>query len=483
MKLTLVNIWRGTYPNLGLGYLASYLDHYCTRCKITIIDENDTKIAISKIVKSKPDVVGYTAFTPNYYDVETTAKLVKNILRIPALLGGPHISSLPETLSPIFDIGVIGEGEETLLKLVKLFNSEKVFKGEKLERIEGIVFHQGSKNRVNPHRKLIDPIDKIPPPKRELFDMQFYLKPKNILCDNKLICGASIITSRGCPYRCVYCQASAMWKKIRLHSAKYVVEEIYHLYKEYKVEGICIADDLFITDISRISQIVSGLKNKKILGKIKYLIDGRANLINNNLLKILKEMGVVQIAIGFESASEKILHYLKRGTVTLKQNKQVIPLIRKYGIDIYAQFMIGTPGETTKDIMQTLNFIKENNLTHSHLSITTPLPGTELWEYCKREGIVDESKIDWKKFNMQTSSRLKDHFYINKKIPYDEFNRLFDRFNEELALLSIKEKSKLSLINYKNFKTFLKNPKLVSKIIYGSISNLFKQEIWQRSLK
>ncbi len=473
MKLILVNIWKEIYPNLGLGYLASYLNKYYPKCKIEIVDNDNTQDVINKIIESKPDLIGFSAFTPNYYKVEQTARKIKETLNIPLIIGGPHITPIPHTLNNCFDIAVLGEGEKTLLELVKLFDKRKKFTLSRLKEIRGIAFHDKNKIVITPPRKLIKYLDRIPLPARYLFDMKSYLKPKNILCNNKLIKGTSILTSRGCPYHCIYCQASAMWGKIRLHSAKYVVEEIKMLYKKYNVEGICIVDDLFISDIKRVRKIVDGLKKEKLLGKIKYLVDGRANLINDEILEVLKEMGVVQISIGFESASEKILKYLKKGTVTLEQNYRAVETIRKHNMDIYAQFMIGTPGETEEDLLKTFNFIKDNHLTHNHLSITTPLPGTGLWEYCKKAGIVDEFDVNWEKFNMQPSLNLSEHFYINKKIPYENFNRWFNKFNEYITVTRIGEKKKLNLINYENLiyilKYILLNPKSFLKIFYHLI--------------
>lgn len=475
MKLTLVNIWKERYPNLGLGYLASYLNKYYSKCEIEIVDNNNNiQDAFDEIIKSNPDIIGFSAFTSNYYKIEEIAKKLKSVSKVPIILGGPHITPIPHTLNRCFDIAVLGEGEETLLELVKLFNKEgKKFTPNKLKRIGGISFRYKNKIVITPPRRLIKSLDIIPPPARYLFDMESYLKPQNILCNNKLIKGTSILTSRGCPYHCIYCQASAMWGKIRLHSAEYVVKEIKMLYKKYNIEGICIVDDLFISDIRRVKKIVEGLKNEKLLGKIQYLVDGRANLINDEILEILKEMGTVQIAIGFESASEKIIKYLKKGSVTLEQNYKAVETIRKHNIDIYAQFMIGTPGETEEDLLKTFNFIKDNQLTHSHVSITTPLPGTELWEYCKKAGIVDEFNVNWGKFNMQPSMNLIEHFYINKRISYKKFNRWFNKFNEYLTVMRIGEKTKLDLINYQNLiyilKYIMQKPKSFLRIFYRLI--------------
>lgn len=455
-KLVLVNTWKMIYPPLGLGYVASYLHEHLDSIIIEIIDSSEN--IKEKIIKSRPDVIGFTSTTPNYIQVIDIIKDVKKDLDVPVMLGGSHITSLPQKLSEYVDIAVIGEGEETVCELMNLFNKKEEFKNSELKKIEGIVYHNNEKNIVTPQRELIEPINKIPFPDRSLFDMQDYLRPADILVNHEYLRGTSMLTSRGCPYKCIYCQVPQQWRKLRLHTAEYVAREIKLLVDNYKVEGIAIIDDLFILSIKRIEQLIEYLKKYGILGEVKFLVDGRSNLINKKLLELLKQLNVVQMALGIESGSERILNYLKKDSVTVEQNKNAVVLAKKYGIGIYAQFMMGTPTETNSDMHETIKFIKEQPLNSVHLSVTTPLPRTELWNYCKKQGIVSDD-MDWNLFNMEPQTELEDNLYINKEVSYQEFLIIFKEAQRLIEYKHMKDMSIKSLLKYHYVKDAILHPK------------------------
>ena len=434
-KLVLVNTWKMIYPPLGLGYIASYLDKYLKSISIEIIDSSEN--LKEKIIRSEPDVLGFTSSTPNYFEVGELIKEVKRCLDVPIILGGPHITSLPHKLSEHVDIGVISEGEETTLELMKLFDEKGKFANSELEKIKGIVYHDNGGNIITPLRELIEPIDRIPFPDRSLFDMPNYLQPADILVNHEYLRGTSMLTSRGCPYQCIYCQVPQQWRKLRLHSAEYVAREIKLLIDEYKLEGIAIVDDLFILNTKRIERLIELLDEYEILGKVKFLVDGRSNLIDEKLLALLKRLNVAQMALGIESGSERVLNYLKKRSVTVEQNRNAVNLAKKYGIGIYGQFMMGTPTETKEEMLETLKFIREQPLRSMHLSITTPLPGSELWDYCKEKNIVTDD-MDWHLFNMEPQVNLENNFYINEKVPYEEFLNIFRQTQYQIRYKHLK---------------------------------------------
>ena len=467
-KLVLVNTWKMIYPPLGLGYIASYLHKYFNHINIEIIDSSNN--LEKKIIAAKPDILGFTATTPSYPDVIDVIKKVKESLNVPILLGGSHITSLPHKLSEYVDIGVIGESEETVSELVSIFNESGGFKNSDLKEIKGIVYHSNKKNVVTEKRESIKPIDKIPYPDRDLFDMEDYLKPADILVNHEYLRGTSILTSRGCPYKCVYCQVPQQWGKVRLHSAEYVAEEINLLVEKYDVEGIVIIDDLFILSTKRIERLIELLREYGILGEVKFLVDGRSNLINEKLLKLLKQLNVVQMALGIESGSERVLNYLKKNSVTVEQNKNAVALAQRYDIGVYAQFMMGTPTETKEEMLETVKFIKEQPLSSVHLSVTTPLPRTELWDYCEREGIVSDN-MDWRRFNMEPQAGLKDNLYINKEVSYREFLKIFEEAQHEIEQKRIKDISIKRLLTTHYVKDAVLHPKRAFMFAYHFLQN------------
>ncbi len=449
VRLTLANVWgKSIYPSLGLGYVASYLQKYGFFSDISIV-ECGQNIALEKIRATNPDIVGFGSTTPGFFGNVSVAKELKKELDVFTVIGGTHITSLPQTLPRAFDFGILGEGEQTFMELLQAIEAGKQGSAH-LKKINGLAFHDGKKVKISKPRALIEPLDKIPFPARKLFDMEYYLKKRDVLCTHELLRGTSLMTSRGCPYKCVFCQASRHWNRIRINSAEYVVEEIALLKEKYGVEALAIVDDLFIANKKRVEEIAKGLSERGLAGEIKFMVDGRANLMDNAMLATLKKMGVVSVAIGFESGSERMLQYLKKNSVTLKQNLECVESIKKFGMGIYGQFMFGAPGEKREDILATKKLMENPAITTAHVSVTTPLPGTELWDYCIKEKLVDQNNIDWRNFDMDPTTRKEGEkyaAYINKSMPFEEFFKLYNECREVSLMKEARGKSFFTLQN------------------------------------
>jgi len=418
MKLALLSLEKtGGVPPLSIAYIASYLREYGGYNNIIVIDKEDP---IKRIKKEKPDLVGMSVATNEFSEANLLAYKIKSNFDIPIIIGGHHISNLPHKLPNHIDIGVIGEGEETMLELIQFFEKYGM-ECSKMKKIDGLVFHDGENICITNSRKLIEPLDKIPYPARDLLKMkEYYLKLRRIpTLSQEITIGTHIITSRGCPYKCIFCSASYFWQnRIRFHSAEYVVGEIKHLIEKYKVESIGIYDDLFAVSKPRLKRIVELIKKEGIDEKINFGCQGRANLFDEETASLLKEMNVTSIGFGFESGSEKILKYLKDGQVTVEQNRRAIELCNKYGIKVGGFFILGSPGETIEDIKQTYEFIVNNKLTTMMAFILTPFPGTPLWEIAKNDNIVSDN-MDFSKFSFFDFS-LKTPF-LNKNMTKEEF--------------------------------------------------------------
>lgn len=428
-KLVLVNHWSpgigNNKPPLGLCYLASYLKYYLKYHDISIVNTGDN--TFEKIKNENPDLVGFTSYTAGYFDVLQLMKRVKQELDTIILLGGPHITCLPDQLPASVDIGVIGEGEQTLTEIMKLYLEKGRLPHEKLSSIKGIVYRRNGELAFTTPRELIKPLDKIPVPDRNLLDMEQFLKPSQILMSNEYLRGTTMLTSRGCPYHCIYCHVSAKWGKPRLHSAQRVVAEIELLVKKYAVQGITMGDDLFVSSSKRIQNIIEGMENKRMQGKIRFLVDLRANMVNDKLMQMLQKMGVVKIALGLESGSDRILRYLKGEDMTVEHNRQAVKIANKYGIGCYCCFMIGAPPETKEDIEKTRTLITEildmSPRNFCQLTVTTPLPGTKLWDYALTKGYIKED-IDWRQFSLSPLMSQANDFYVNEHIDFEEFQKI-----------------------------------------------------------
>lgn len=429
--LVLVNPWieglSNNKPPLGLGYLVAYLKDRLGYRDVHVI--NTGARALEEIEALRPEIVGFTAYSANFPDVLRLSERVKRELDVPVLLGGPHITALPESLPHWVDVGVIGEGEETLLELMRLYLDRRGFAVADLVGIRGIAFwRDGELVRTAPRPPIV-PLDSIPPPDREALDIERYLEPSQILMNNEYLRGTTIITSRGCPFRCVYCHVSAKWGRVRYHSPERVAEEIASLVNDYAVEGIYIADDLFSANVHRVRAITRRMDEHGVLGKVRFFLDLRANLVNEPLLRALKDMGVVRISLGLESGSERVLRYLKGGDVTVEDGRRAVRLANSLGIGCHCCFMLGSPGETVEDIRLTQQLIREIlDLSPSNfcqVNVTTPLPGTPLWEYARQRGLIPE-EIDWRQYSLNPTLSTAPDFYVNEVIPFEEFRKLVD---------------------------------------------------------
>ncbi len=458
MKLALASIMgKEADPPLGLAYIASYVKKYSGFNNTVILDRGDP---IEKIKKEKPDLIGFSSITYLFPTVNQLAKQIKEIFDIPVIIGGQHISSLPLHLAnSAFDLGVIGEGEQTTLELIELFEKHGSFPVNELRKIKGIVFRNERKqNEITEKRPLIEPLDKIPFPARDLLDMGYYLTPRRGSF-RELGIYTAMLTSRGCPYKCSFCSPTLFWEKFRSFSAKYVVEEMKMLVEKYKVEGILIWDDLFIVDRERLKKIASMMKNEKLNKKIQLSIFGRANLIDNEMCKILKKINVTSIDFGLESGSEKILRYLKKGTVTVKDNYRALSLCKKHGMRTIGTLIMGSPDETEEDLKATLKLINYKNLDEPHIFQLMPLPGTEVWEYAKKIGIVSEDpSFDFSKLQMKT---FNSDLILTKNISKKDLVRWYSIILENVN----KKGYKIKINNAKYFKYLFTNRRFFFKMI------------------
>jgi len=339
------------YP-LAFGYLISYCNKFGE-----FFDYYYTEQLSEAVLQSfKPDVVALTCVTENYNMAKRYAHLAKKKAASKVVIGGVHVSAVPHTLTQDMDMGVIGEGEETFLELVR---SNFVPNN----KIKGIVYHEDNRLVKSEDRNLIEPLDLIPHPRRDIFGSE---KREQ-----------HIFTSRGCPYRCIFCFSSRFWKKVRFHSAEYVAEEIKDIKEKFKVSHITIYDDNFILDLDRLKHIRDFVKDLKLT----YSIAARANLITDEVVAVLKDMGVINIGIGFESNSQRVLDYLRKGN-TVKDNQNAANVIRKFGLNLSGSFIRGIPIETKDDVKLTYKFIRENSIPCDMYRLMR-FPGTPIYDGCE----------------------------------------------------------------------------------------------------
>lgn len=451
-------------PHFGLLCLAAYIKKYFPQFTIKVIESVEP---LKEVISFKPDIVGITAASPDYESAKLLAKSIRKRFDCPIILGGVHISTCPESFTPFFDVGVVGEGEITFSELLKLYIKKKKFPKNDLKEIDGLVFLDHQKIVKTKPRQLIQDLDSLPYPARELINMEEdHLQNQANLHGVKRI--TVITTSRGCPFHCIYCASSAYWSKHRVNSVDHIIKEIDFVIKTYHVDGIIFWDDLFITPKSRVMELVREIKKRGWDKKIVFSSQVRADVFDDDIAKALKSINVKRLSFGFESYSPRMLNYLKGGSTSVQKNIDAIDLCHKYGIEVTSGLIVGAPGETIEDLKINYEVMKKHPMEGTSIYLLTAYPGTKTWALAAEKNIVNKD-MDMRRlhtniplsacFKFWKKDRfyfLKDHIFLNQEKRYD---------NKYLSMIL-----KLHLLaTFQNhifyFKHFLFNPKIVLTII------------------
>ncbi len=437
------------FPPLGLAYIAAVLKQNNISVKIleaNAFDLNHEQIK-KEIKEYNPDIVGITATTSLIEEAHEIAELCDENIKV--IIGGIHASSLPEeTLEkfPRFDYLIQGEGEFSFLDLAKK---------KKINQIKGLYYRKEKKIIKNKPRELIKDLDNLPLPARELLPMNKYFS-----AGAKQQPSDYILSSRGCPYQCIFCADHLVHgRRFRFRSPENVMEEVKELYKK-GVRDWDFVDDNFTFFPERVDRfcdlmIESGL-NEKMSWRCANGI--RVDRVNLELLKKMKEAGCYMVSLGIESGNEQILKNMRKN-IDLKQVKKTVELCNEVGIETRGLFMFGNLGENERTMEDTINFAKSLDLDTATFHITIPFPKTDYWEIVKKEGkiypknyrdyiaygsIIFEHGELTKKMLIKMQKRAYREFYFRPSIllkaikSVDNLNRLKLYINAGIAFLGFK---------------------------------------------
>lgn len=392
MKVLLINPLmseEARFFPLGLGYIAQVLlksGHHVTVLDINAYKWNKDEVK-ARIASSDFDIAAITALITQYPYVKWLSKVIREV-NPPAriIVGGGLASSIPQMLleRTDVDIAVIGEGEVTSRELI-----ESIDANERLEGVRGICFKENNRIYQTAPREYIVNLDEIPFPARSLFPMEIYLQSSVFSLRTTFDSSArttNLITSRGCPYGCVYCYHGIFGRKFRARTPDNITEEIKELQKEHKVNSLMFNDDTFVIDRERVLSLCDKLTGEN--SGISWTCNGRANLMDEELLGKMKKAGCKLISYGIESGNQKILDALNRKT-TVEQIKRAIELTWKVGIIPHAYLMVGMFGETKDTIQDTVNLCKELKVGQG-IGYVTLFPGTPLLTMAVEAGKVDD---------------------------------------------------------------------------------------------
>ena len=384
-----------TLPCLGLLILGAVLrksGHH-----VRILDASALGLSyektIEEIKKFRPDIVGLTAVTPSIIKTVKLASMMKETFpSIPIVIGGPHFTAVPEqTLSdyPVFDYGVVGEGENTIIELVEALSADKT-----PSNISGLAFRENGKVCFAPPRPPIKDLDSLPFPAWELLD-GFPSQYHPALFKYKKLPSTHIISARGCPNKCIFCDTSVFSRQIRFHSSEYVLEMIGYLKKNFGIKEIIFEDDQFLIKKKRVARICEGILKAK--WNISWCCSGRVNSVTNSeLLNLMKRSGCWQISYGIESGNQKILDFAKKA-ITINQIEKAVRLTQEAGILSKGYFIFGLPYETEETMKNTIRFARHIPLNDISAFTLTPFPGSEMYDIAEQHGTIDK---DFEKMNL-----------------------------------------------------------------------------------
>jgi anaerobic magnesium-protoporphyrin IX monomethyl ester cyclase len=370
----------GFKPPLGIMYCASMLQKESIH-EILVIDAIASQLSFDELVKQvvdfNPDVVGISAWTDFWYPAYHTGQLIKTALpNVHLSYGGPHLGIYQaETLSiPFVDSVIVGDGEIPFLYLCNM-----VANGVIDNTMRGLHFKSGGVKPTPDTFYIHGDLDSLPMPDRRMLPIKNY---GSVLGKNEYV--TTMITSRGCPYRCTFCKLN--FQKTLARSASSIVDEFREIHA-LGIKEVEIYDDTFTWNKKRLIEICQGLI-KADLG-VKFAIRDRVSSASVDLetLKLLKKAGCIRIHFGIESGVQKIMDKMKKN-ITVEQARNAVKLAKKAGITVLTYFMFGNLDETEEDMKETINFAVSLNADFAQFSITIPYAGTEMYEEALKSGII-----------------------------------------------------------------------------------------------
>lgn len=401
-------------PSLGLLSIAAVLER--ERHKVWVGDLNVSPDDLPRLLARNPDMVGITATTPLIKEAWEIAEICKK-KGLPVILGGPHVSALPEeTLKKGFvDLVVRHEGEETMKEICAEW--------PKYKKIRGISYRQDGKVVHNPDRPLIANLDSLPFPAYHLLgDISGYSTP-HVLSKHKRT--LTLITSRGCPYHCNYCYKGVFGDRWRAHTPEYILNLWEYLVKEFGIEEVGVEDDTFNLDPKRVEAICDGLLKRKIKTSWTTAQGLRADKITKLLLAKMKKTGFYRTGFGIEAGSQEIVDKIGKN-LDLEKAAKAIAFCKKLGIESMGYFIIGNIGENEKTMQQTIDFAKKLDPDIAHFTIANPLPGSPLFEQVKREGKL--LITDWSLYDYTQGRCYFEHGQVRKELVERMWRKAYREF-------------------------------------------------------
>lgn len=386
-------------PPLGLGYVAASCKNFSVEILDMEANEIKTQDVWQEIRRYSPKIIGITVISSTIEQAKKICNIVRKNSKIKIVLGGPHAVLDPESLIYFADYVVCGEAEMMINELLHYLINKK----GNLNKIKNLLYIK-NKKIIYTKKDMIKNLDDIPFPKRKLWDKQdyfhFFAKKRPY---------TSVITSRGCPYQCIYC--TPIYRTVRRRSVENVIKEIKEIISEFNTTDIEFFDETFNLGEKWVIDFCKRIIDDKI--KISWRARCRPDLVTEESTKLMKEAGCYMISLGVESANDKTLNFFNKG-YNLKHVENAIRIIKKYKIELHAYFIIGSPTENKEETLNTINFSIKKPFDYVIFSILTPQPGTKLREIAIENKWLSDYKIDFNKIKGYCYP-IMSHPYLKKE--------------------------------------------------------------------
>jgi radical SAM superfamily enzyme YgiQ (UPF0313 family) len=357
--------------HLGLAYLASYARTQHDDLEFEVLDTRVAKSReIKKFFNTSFDLVGITVFSPVYYEVIAIYNKLKKLHPdVPVCLGGPYVTTIREEIfkATPAEFAVYGEGELTFSDLLLHLKGQKA-----LAEINGLIYRNGgNKVIVNPAREKMKDLNLLPMPAYDIFPMDRYPLHR-------------MVTSRGCPFACAWCNSSSVWDQtFRTIDPENMIKEVEFLVKNYGKKIFVFGDNSFNVDLKRVESFCDLLLEKNI--DILWSVSLRADIMTPEVAHKMKKAGCYNVSIGIESANNEMLKKIGKGT-TIGKISEGIRMLKDAGIEIMSQYVIGSPGETLETVKESISFAKQTGCDYTNFYMVLPYKGTRQWDYTEECG-------------------------------------------------------------------------------------------------
>lgn len=455
------------YPPLGLASLGAVLKQQGFAVEMVDLTFDEAWRQIHSL-NGQGDIYGIS-LTSSLYG--TTKRCIDTIRsrdkHAKFVLGGPHASVLPEeTLKELgAEVVCMGEAEISFPLVIKALENDGDLAG-----IKGIAFRdKDDRVTITADIEKIENLDELPFPDQSLFPYERYFRAKGFR-------ELSLVTSRGCPGECIFCQPTLekmFGKKVRFHSSDYVIRQIQMMKEKFKLDFFVVSDDTFVTNRKRVIDLCERIRDEKI--DIFWRCQSRVSLLDRKIIKKLKSAGCFMIALGVESGSQKILDLLQKG-IRVEKIKEVFRICHEEGMLTHAYLMIGSEGETRQTVEETKDLLKTIRPFSSNICVTTPYPGTFLHQRLRAQGLLgantwekydhlisDTIHIETSTFNLSDVNRFKATLLRAQKYPVFRLICLLKVF------LDLNNLQRLTRLIFSNPGIIVRGARLFCKSIFSNL--------------